>query len=156
MAGTPGLGVLDCGLLLVGDRRVSGQLVEVGDDVGQHPKHAGAVERDVFRLGVGLGPQVHHDQFPAVQAFQPLAAPARGLPAGQKVGQALGRGRLLAWFVGSVRPALLTVATGDLAGVPTGAETRGGRDLADGQTRLMGFGAGPDSLSLGPFRAFRA
>ena len=100
--------------------------------------------------------QVHHDLFPSVQAFQPLAAAARGLPAGQKVGQAPGRGRLLAWFVGSVRPAPLTVATGDLAGVPTGAETRGGRDLADGQARLLGFGAGPDPLSLGPFRAFRA
>jgi hypothetical protein len=74
VAGTPGLGVLDCGLLLVGDRRVSGQLVEVGDDVGQHPKHAGAVERDIFRLGIGLGPQVHHDPLTAIQAFQPLAA----------------------------------------------------------------------------------
>jgi hypothetical protein len=105
-------------------------------------------------------PQIHHDYLPAVQTLQPLAAPAEGVQlarkAGLKVGQILGRGRLLAWFVGSVRPALLIVATGDLAGIPTGAETRGGRDLADGQTRLMGFGDGPDTLLLGPFRAFRA
>jgi hypothetical protein len=26
----------------------------------------------------------------------------------------------------------------------------------DGQTRLLGFGAGPETLALGPFQAFRA
>ena len=127
------------------------------------------VDRDVFRLGIGLGPRVHHDRFPAVQTLQPLAAPAEGCQlarkANLKVGLALGRGAASgAWFVGSVRPALLTVAAGGISRasseprswVPTGAETRGGRDLTDGQTRLMGFGDDPDTLSLGPFQAFRA
>ena len=35
-----GLGVLALGLLL-GDRRETGQFVEVGDDVGEHPEHSG-------------------------------------------------------------------------------------------------------------------
>jgi hypothetical protein len=35
----PGLGVLDLGCLLFGDRRVTGQLIEIGDDESQHPKH---------------------------------------------------------------------------------------------------------------------
>src|SRR4051812_43120443 len=28
---------------------------EVGDDADQHPMHAGTVERDAFRLGIGSG-----------------------------------------------------------------------------------------------------
>ena len=39
--------------------------------------------------------------------------------------------------------------------VPTRAEAGGGRDLTDGQPRLMGFDDGPDPLPLGPFQAFR-
>ena len=97
--GPPSLGVLDFGYLLVGDRRESGPLVEVGDDAGQHPEHMGAVERDVFRLGIGLGPRIDHDHFPAVQTVQPLAAPAEGIQlarkAGLKIGVDLGGGRLL-------------------------------------------------------------
>jgi hypothetical protein len=80
-------------LLLVDDRRVSGQLVEVSDDAGRYAEHAGTVERDVFRVGIGLGPQVHDDQFPAIQTLQSFAAPAVGVPlareSGPKVGQRL-------------------------------------------------------------------
>jgi hypothetical protein len=97
--GSPGLGVPALGWTLGGARRVSGQLVQVSDDAGQHAEHAGAVERDVFRLGIGLGPQIHHDLLPAVQAIQPLATPAKRVQlarkAGSKVGVALGGGRLL-------------------------------------------------------------
>src|SRR5512135_3730200 len=39
--------------VLLRDRREAGQTVQVGDDAGQHPEHAGAVERNVFRLGIG-------------------------------------------------------------------------------------------------------
>ena len=38
---------------------------------------------------------------------------------------------------------------------PARAETGRGRDLADGQPRLMGFDNGPDPLPPGPFKAFR-
>ena len=37
---------------------------------------------------------------------------------------------------------------------PARTETGGGRDLADGQPRLMGFDDGPDPLTLGLFQAF--
>ncbi len=70
----PGLGALGLTFLLVGKRWETGQVVQVGDDAGQHPEHTGSVERDVLRLGIGLGPQVHHDPLTAIQAFQPLAA----------------------------------------------------------------------------------
>ena len=42
------------------------QLAEVRNDSGQHPKHPSTVEREVFRLGIGLESQV-------------LEAPARWL-----------------------------------------------------------------------------
>ena len=38
---------------------------------------------------------------------------------------------------------------------PARTETGRGRDLADGQPRLMGFDDGPDPLALGVFQAFR-
>jgi len=154
----PGLGVPDFASLLVDDRRETGQLVEVGDDAIQHPKHAGTVKRDGTVSGSVSGrrftttsSQRSRHSNHSRHRLEDCQLGARGEPEGRR-----GRGRLPAWFVGSVRPAPLTVATGDLAGVPTGAETRGGRDLTDGQTRLMGFGAGLDPLSLGPFQAFRA
>ena len=54
---------------------------------------------DVLRLGIGLGPQIHHDRLATVQAFQPLAAPAESFQlareAGLKVGVKRGAGRLL-------------------------------------------------------------
>jgi hypothetical protein len=55
VADATGFGVLALGFLFIDDRRETGQLVEVRDDSGQHPKHAWTVERDVFRLGIGLG-----------------------------------------------------------------------------------------------------
>src|SRR4051794_33826731 len=55
VSSAPCLSALALDGFLLGDRRVLHQLVEVGDDPGQHPKHAGAVERHVFRLGIGLG-----------------------------------------------------------------------------------------------------
>ena len=119
----------------------------------------GAVERDVFRLGIGPRPQVHHDLFPAVQAFQPLAAPA-GEPAVQRRAGRDGAAR--AWFSGGPACAADSCHRGSRGPRrteelgPTGTETRGGRDLTDGQTRLMGFGDGPDPLALGLFQAFRA
>ena len=70
--------------------------------------------------------------------------------------QALGRGRLRAWVVGPAP--LLAVPPGDLAGlvraqefgVPTGAETRGGRDLTDGQTLTHGLRRRPRYALAGP------
>ena len=79
MTNPSSLGVLTLGGFLLGNRRVTGQIVQVGDDAGQHPEHTGSIERDVLRLGIGLGPQVHHDPLSAVQAFQPLAALAESL-----------------------------------------------------------------------------
>jgi hypothetical protein len=73
----PGLDALGLTFLLVGERREIGQLVEVDDDAGQYPEHTRTVDRDIFRLGIGLRLQVHHDQRPAVQALQPPAAPAQ-------------------------------------------------------------------------------
>jgi hypothetical protein len=91
------LGVLDFDYLLVGDRRRSGPLVEVRDDSGQHLKYTGTVERQVFGLGIGVGPQIDYDHLPAVQSFQPIAAPAKSfhLPrkASRKVGMDLGENR---------------------------------------------------------------
>ena len=88
----PGFDVFALGLLL-GNRRETGQFVQVGDHAGQHPKHTGAVEGDVFRLRIGFGPKIDHDHLPAVQPFQPLSAPTEGvqLPreAGLKVGMDL-------------------------------------------------------------------
>jgi len=91
--GPPGLGGLAFGPALSGARRVSRQLVEVGDDPGQHPEHAGTVERHVLRLGIGLGPQVHHHPRATVQAFQPLVAPAESLQLIREAGRNLGRTR---------------------------------------------------------------
>ena len=133
MVGLPGLGVLAFGSALGADRRVSRQLVEVGEDAGQHPEHAGAVERDVLRLGIGLRPQVHHDRLPALQAFQPLTAPAESLQLTREAGLDVG----LTW---AVLPALLAEPSGDLAGLvrteelvdPARTEPGSGRDLADG------------------------
>ena len=51
------------------------------------------VDRDVFRLGIGLGPRVHHDRFPSVQAFQPLTAQAQSVHLARKAGLKVG----LAW-----------------------------------------------------------
>jgi hypothetical protein len=152
----PGLGPFVLGLL--GDRRIPGQSIQVRDDPGQHPEHSGAVERDVLRRGIGLGPQVHHDRLPSLQAFQPLAAPAKDVDlaryAGMKVGVALRGGRL------SIAP--LTDPPRDLAGFfraqelvdSARAEPRGRRDPADGQSRLMGVDDSPDPLALGLFQAF--
>ena len=121
MADAPGLGVLAFGFLRVGERRETGQLVEVGDNAGQHPKHTGAVGGDVFRLRIGLESKIDHDHLPAVQPFQPLSAPTEGvqLPreAGLKVGMDLDGGRLLTWVVGVISPPLLAEPPGDLAGL---------------------------------------
>jgi hypothetical protein len=109
VAGEPGFDapVLD---VLLRDRREAGQAVQVSDDAIQHPEYAGAVERDVFRLGIGLRPQVHHDLVPALQAFQPLATPSECVQlareAGLEVAMPPGRSRL-------VTP--LTEPPGDLA-----------------------------------------
>ena len=68
-------------------------------------------------------------------------------------------GRLLTWVVGVISPPLLAEPPGDLAGLvraeelvdATWAQAGRGRDLADGQPRLMGFDDGPDPLLLSPF-----
>ncbi len=65
--------------------------------------------------------------------------------------------------VGVISPPLLAKPPGDLDGLvraeelvdPAWAQAGRGRDLADGQPRLMGFGDGPDPLLLSPFQAFR-
>jgi hypothetical protein len=65
--------------------------------------------------------------------------------------------------VGVISPPLLVEPPGDLAGLvqaeglvdPAWAQAGRGRDLADGQPRLMGFDDGPDPLPLSPFQAFR-
>ena len=62
----------------------------------------GAVERDVLRLGIGLGPQVHHDPLSAVQAFQPLAALAEGLQLAREASLKVGP----TWAVGRFRLAV--------------------------------------------------
>ena len=109
VAGAPGFDApfLD---VLLRDRREAGQTVQVGDDAGQHSEHAGAVERDVFRLGIGLRPQVHHNLVIALQAFQPRATPSERVQlvreAGFEVAMPPGRGRL-------ITP--LTESPGDLA-----------------------------------------
>jgi hypothetical protein len=62
-----------------------------------------------------------------------------------------------------ISPPLLAEPPGDLAGLvraeelvdPAWAQAGRGRDLADGQPRLMGFDDGPDPLPLSPFQAFR-
>jgi hypothetical protein len=149
VVGSSGLGGLALGPTLGGDRWVSRQLVEVGDDPGQHPEHTGAVERHVLRLRIGLGPQVHHDPLATVQAFQPLVAPAERLQLIREAGRNVGLTR-------AAPSALLTEPSGDLAGLvrteelldPTRTEPGGGRDPADRQPRLMGFGDGPDPLAL--------
>ncbi len=58
VAEATGFGVLAFGFLFIDDRRETGRLVEVRDDSGQHPQHPSTVERDVFRLGIGLASQV--------------------------------------------------------------------------------------------------
>ncbi|MEJ7637255.1 MAG: hypothetical protein WKF75_04505 [Singulisphaera sp.] len=159
MTNPSGLGVLTLGGFLLGDRRVTGQLVQVGDDAGQHPEHTGSVECDVLRLGIGLGPQVHNDPLSAIQAFQPLAALAESLQLAREVSPKV----RLTWAVRAVPPALLTGPPGDLAGLlrteelvdPARAETGSGCDLMDGQPRLIRFDDSPDPLPLGFFQTFR-
>jgi hypothetical protein len=122
------------------NRWVTGQLVEVGNDAGQHPEHAGAVERHGFRLGIGLGPQIHHDPLPAVQASQPRAAPAGSSQlareASLKVRRKRGASRLRTGMVGQALPPPLAEPRGDRASLlraeelvdPTRAETRDYRE----------------------------
>ena len=69
-------GLVRSGLLLGSLRRNAGQFVEVRDDAGQDAEHTGAVERDGFPLGIGLGSQVDDTRFAALQTIQPIAAPA--------------------------------------------------------------------------------
>lgn len=64
-----------------------------GDDAGKHPKHTGAVQRDVFRLGISLEPQFDHEHFPAVQTVQALASPAEGIQPARKAVLKIGVGR---------------------------------------------------------------
>ena len=59
----------------------------------------GSVERDVLRLGIGLGPQVHHDPLSAVQAFQPLGALAESLQLAREASLKVGP----TWAVGRFR-----------------------------------------------------
>src|SRR5262245_28411344 len=114
------------------------------------------VERHVLRLGIGPGPQVHHDPLATVQAYQPVVAPAERLQLIREAGRDVGRTR-------AAPPAPLAEPAGDLAGLvrteelvdPARTEAGRGRDLADGQPRLMGFDDGPDPLALGLFEAFR-
>jgi hypothetical protein len=58
--------------------------------------HAGTVERDGFRLGIGLGPLIHRDPLTAVPTLQPLAGPAGSCQLAReavlKVGEASGWG----------------------------------------------------------------
>src|SRR3954449_6077726 len=72
-----------------------------------------------FRLGIGLGPQIHHDRLATVQAFEPLAAPAERFQlarqAGLKVGVKRGAVRLLMLPISAGPPPLLTEPAGDLA-----------------------------------------
>ena len=103
MTNPSSLGVLTLGGFLLGNRRVTGQIVQVGDDAGQHPEHTGSIERDVLRLGIGLGPQVHHDPLSAVQAFQPLAALAESLQLAREASLKVGP----TWAVGRFRAFIL-------------------------------------------------
>ena len=161
----PGLGVLAFGSLRVGERRETGQLVEVGDNAGQHPKHTGAVGGDVFRLRIGLEPKIDHDHLPAVQPFQPLSAPMEGVqlpPRGGSEGRRpdLDGGRLLTWVVGVISPPLLAEPPGisrasseprswwTRLGLRPVARTRCGRWSSP---ELIGFDDGPDPLLLSPF-----
>ena len=112
MTNPSNLGVLTLGGFLLGDRRVTGQIVQVGGDAGQHPEHKGSVERDVLRLGIGLGPQIHHDPLSAVQAFQPLAALAESLQLAREASLKVGP----TWVVGRFR-LLSTERPGDLVGL---------------------------------------
>ena len=99
MTNPSSLSVLTLGGFLLGNRRVTSQIVQVGDDAGQHPEHTGSIERDVLRLGIGLGPQVHHDPLSAVQAFQPLAALAESLQLAREASLKVGP----TWAVGRFR-----------------------------------------------------
>src|SRR5262249_3687541 len=111
-------------------------------------------ERDVLRLGIGLGPQVHHDRLPALQAFQPVAALAESLQLTREASQNVGLTR-------AAPPPLLAEPSGDLARLvraeelvgPARTEPGSDRELADGQPRLMGFDDGSDPLALGVFQA---
>src|SRR5512135_810516 len=133
LAGAPGSDApfLD---VLLRDRREAGQTVQVGDDAGQHPEHAGAVERNVFRLGIGLRPQVHNDLVPALQAFQPRATLSECVQLAREVGSEVAMPPVRSRLITS-----LTKPPGDLASFfraqklvdPACAEPRGGRDLAD-------------------------
>ena len=171
VSSAPGLGALALGGLLRGDRRVTRRLVEVGDDPGQHPKHTGTVERHGFRLGIALGPQVHHDPLATVQAFEPLAAPAERFQLARQAGlevracmRGAGRLRPATGRSGRFRPPPLTQPAGDLAGLVPSRGAGGTRlelrPVAAATWRtdnpdLMGFDDGPDPLALGLFQAFR-
>ena len=37
---------------------------------------SGSIKPNVFRLGIGLGSEIHNDLFAALQTLQPIAAPA--------------------------------------------------------------------------------
>jgi hypothetical protein len=74
----PGLRVLGF-TLLVGDRQGIGRLVKLGDHAVRHPRHMGAIERDEWRLGIGVGPHVYYDQLSAVQPFKPRTTPTAGI-----------------------------------------------------------------------------
>ena len=116
----PGLGVLTFGGFLLGDRRVTRQLVEVGDDPGRHPKHAGAVERDGTvsdrAQGRGFIPTSSPRSRRSSHSRHRRRAVQLASKAGLKVGQALGRGRLrgVVRRIGSAPP--LTDDTGGSRG----------------------------------------
>ena len=69
-------GLVIQGSLLSGSRRVAGEFVQVRDDSGQNATHSGSIKPNVFRLGIGLGSEIHNDLFAALQTLQPIAAPA--------------------------------------------------------------------------------
>ena len=117
----------------------TGQVVESPDDSGQQPKHAGTVGRDVFRLESGLGPQIDHDHFPALQTFRPMVALAEVFhhprKAGLTVGMVLRGRRLLTWVVGSFPLPLLNEPPGDLAGLVRADRTKEGGSFKPGNRR---------------------
>ncbi len=147
---TPGLGGLILGLLLA-LRREPGHGVQVGDDLTQDPQDTGAVEGDVLRLRVGLGAEIHDDPLATLQEPQPIATLAEGGRLGRQAGLEVGLAPPLTRPAGNLPGLLRSEELVDTAP----AEPRVGRDLADGQTGLVGFDDDPGPLLLGLFEPFR-
>ena len=154
-ADVPGLGVFALGLLL-GNRRETGQVVQVGDDAGQHPEHSGTVERDVLAVGIGLraagsprpSPRDPSRSRPLAALAEGVQSRPQGVPGGRRGPWRRGpppdhAARLSHW--GISRDSIRAQELVD----PIRANPCGGRDVTDRQRPTHGLRRRPRSAPTG-------